>query len=99
MHLFGFPPALSQDFSLEDLRFPMELTQMGFIVILDMAVPRARKDADPRRSAYAWACDHDLPLVVVTGSQASDKELRSIMELSADTPICRYSASLDGQLV
>jgi hypothetical protein len=77
----------------------MDLAQMGFIVILDMAMPRARKDADPRKSAYAWACSQNLPLVVVTGSHASDEELRAVMGLEPDTPICRYSAGFDGQLI
>ena len=99
VHLFGFPPTLSRDFTLEDLQFPMDFVQMGFIVILDMAMPQAHENTDPRRSAYTWACSHNLPLVVVTGSRAPDEELRSVMELRTSTPICRYSASFDGQVV
>jgi len=111
VHLFGFPSALPTNYSLRDLQFPMELQNLGFVVILDLDfLPdieefylSSEARHDPLISALAWIRTHELPFVAIAREQedssTDSEELQSIFELSVDVPICRCSSSFDGEFV
>ena len=109
VHLFSPPEALSRDFAVSDLQFPVRIYGSVLIMGSDVSFPGDQAlyesvEKNPKVSALAWIRIHHLPFVIAalnssTSSSVSLEQLRYLLNLEAYVPIVSCPSEFDANHV